>query len=88
MFLALAGMAPAQPPVLGIVETGVESHGVDQDPGKGYEYVLVAISVTNIAGEEHGISAGDFRFFERFSGQPDAVTRMFARCITTTRPRT
>lgn len=87
MFLAIAGTAAAQPPVMGIGETGktetleITISGVTKatewtkTPKEGYEYVLVAIRVTNVAGEKQGISAGDFQFFNEDLGHKDGYSR-------------
>ncbi|MFP4483157.1 MAG: DUF4352 domain-containing protein [Thermovirgaceae bacterium] len=87
VILAVAGTVTAQDAPLGIGETGnagsfeITITGVSKasewtkTPDEGYEYVLVAIRATNITGEEQGISAGDFQFFNEDLGHKDGYSR-------------
>jgi hypothetical protein len=87
IFVVFAGPMSAQEAPLGIGETGktdtleITITGVTKatewtkTPKEGYEYVLVAIRVTNVTGEEQGISAGDFQFFNEDLGHKDCYSR-------------
>jgi hypothetical protein len=87
ILVVFAGTASAQDDPLGLGETGktdtleITITGVTKatewtkTPKDGYEYVLVAVRATNISGEEQGINAGDFQFFNEDLGHKDGYSR-------------
>lgn len=87
MAVALIGGAAAGNTPLGIGETGnagsieITITGVSKatewtkTPKEGCEYVLVAVRITNTSGEEQGVSANDFQFFNDDLGHKDGYSR-------------